>query len=91
MPGPPTPANTHRPFRGVHVDTSRAYIGALKGVCSLAAPGLEPSNTHLALVKPRYQNIRANALFARLDRPGRAPQLDAEPFLRSLPIWRYAK
>jgi hypothetical protein len=85
--------------------------------------------THLALVKDRYPNIRANILYSRLDAKGRgriqisaelplmyatgrhpqAPEvhfpadddsadkpqrareskLDAEPFLRSLPVYRY--
>jgi hypothetical protein len=93
---------------------------------------LDPHETHLALVKQRYQNIRANILFARLDRRGRGrmqisaelplmyatgrhsepplvtfpvaeeeasnkpprareSQLEAKPFLKSLPVWRYAK
>ena len=89
--------------------------------------------THLALVRCRYENIRANVLYARLDPSGRgriqitaelpliyatgarsgrrteAPEvhfptdtntsaqpkrerksrLEAEPFLRSLPVFRY--
>lgn len=93
---------------------------------------LDLHETHLALVKQRYQNIRANILLARLDRRGRgrmqisaelplmyatgrhseppqvnfpvpqdetstmAPrsresQLEAKPFLKSLPVWRYAR
>jgi hypothetical protein len=91
---------------------------------------LERHVTHLALVKARYQNTRANILYTRLDpkgrgriqisaelpliyptgrrtvppkvyfpddvpviaRPKRRPppsQLQAEPFLRSLPVYRY--
>jgi hypothetical protein len=84
--------------------------------------------THLALVKQRYPNIRANVLYARLDPKGRgriqisaelpliyasgrrselpevrfpdgdhasestrarASKLEAEPLLRSLPVYRY--
>jgi hypothetical protein len=84
--------------------------------------------THLALVKERYQNIRANVLYAHLDAKGRGriqisaelpliyatgrrieppevhlpalddasqptrtrkSKLEAEPFLRSLPVYRY--
>jgi hypothetical protein len=85
--------------------------------------------THLALVKDRYPNIRANVLYSRLDPRGRgriqisaelplmyatgrhhqppeihfpvetetenkpqrtrASKLEAEPFLRSLPVYRY--
>jgi hypothetical protein len=91
---------------------------------------LAPSVTHLALVKNRYQNVRANVRYSRLDtrgrgriqisaelpliyatgrrteppkvyfpddvpviaRPKRRPppsKLQAEPFLRSLPVYRY--
>jgi hypothetical protein len=90
---------------------------------------LDRSITHLALVKERYQNIRANVLYSRLDSRGRGriqisaelpliytqgrnpkpPEVDfpkeaedpdkprrtreskmeAEPFLRSLPVYRY--
>ena len=32
---------------------------------------LSPRETHLAFVKARYQNVRANVLYARLDRRGR--------------------
>ena len=32
---------------------------------------LSPRETHLAFVKARYQNVRANILYARLDRRGR--------------------
>jgi hypothetical protein len=32
---------------------------------------LGPRESHLALVRDRYQNIRANILYARLDRRGR--------------------
>jgi len=40
---------------------------------------LDRRETHLALVKQRYQNIRANILFARLDRCGRGRmQISAE-------------
>ena len=93
---------------------------------------LDPHETHLALVKQRYQNIRANILLARLDRRGRGrlqlsaelplmyatgrhseppqvtfpvaneaasnklprareSQIEPKPFLKSLPVWRYAK
>jgi hypothetical protein len=91
---------------------------------------LDARETHLALVKSRYQNIRANALYARLDQRGRGriqisaelpllyakgrhPQppevrfpdpeapatpsrvrqtkLEVAPFLRSIPVYRYAR
>jgi hypothetical protein len=44
--------------------------------------------THLALVKDRYQNIRANVLYARLDSKGRGRiQISAELplFMRRAP------
>jgi hypothetical protein len=90
---------------------------------------LDRSHRHLALVRYRYQNIRANVLYARLDPRGRgriqigaelplmyatgrhhqppqvhfpadaedmakpqrtrASKLEPEPFLRSLPVYRY--
>jgi len=40
-------------------------------------PTLDRRETHLALVKDRYQNIRANVLYARLDLRGRI-QIAAE-------------
>jgi hypothetical protein len=91
---------------------------------------LDRGETHLALVKGRYQNIRANVLYARLDARGRGriqiaaelpllyargrraeppevrfpantetanparvrqPKLEAAPFLRSIPVYRYAR
>lgn len=40
---------------------------------------LDPRETHLALVKERYQNVRANVLYARLDPRGRGRvQISAE-------------
>ena len=91
---------------------------------------LETRETHLALVKDRYQNVRANVLYTRLDARGRGrvqisaelplmyattrrsehpevkfpseaagtpatvqrereSQLDSQPFLQSLAIYRY--
>jgi hypothetical protein len=92
---------------------------------------LDRRETRLALVKDRYQNVRANVLFQRLDSRGRGrmqiaaelpilytkgrravspeirfptssdlatkiprvrqSQLEAKPFLRSLPIYRYTR
>jgi len=91
---------------------------------------LDRRETHLALVKERYQNIRANVLYAHLDPRGRgrmqisaelplvyargrrvevpavrfpvpaavnAPRrvrqskLEPQPFLESLPVYRYAR
>jgi hypothetical protein len=95
--------------------------------------GLDRRITHLALVRDRYQNIRANVLFSRLDSKGRgriqisaelpllyaigrkqeapeiafpappgadkdskpkrtrASKVEAAPFLRALPVYRYIK
>lgn len=90
---------------------------------------LSPGETHLALVRERYENLRANVAYHRLDKRGRgrvqipaelpllypkgkdfqAPEvrfpasdnsdkvvlrtreteLEAEPFLKSLPVYRY--
>jgi hypothetical protein len=91
---------------------------------------LDRRESHLALVKERYENIRANVLYAHLDPRGRGriqiaaelpllytrgrrgpapeirfpptapgeererrrqPKLEANPFLSSLPVYRYAK
>jgi hypothetical protein len=90
---------------------------------------LDRRETHLALVKERYQNIRANVVFAHLDPRGRGrrqitaelpllyahgrrtelpqvrfpcsaedsplrerrSQIDAAPFLQSIPVFRYAR
>jgi hypothetical protein len=92
-------------------------------------PGLDRRITHLALVKERYPNIRANVLYARLDPKGRGriqisaelpliyatgrrgeppevyfpgiddsqtrrsrlSKLEPEPFLSSLPVYRYSQ
>ena len=89
---------------------------------------LERVHTHLALARFRYENVRANVLYTRLDargrgrvqigaelpimyatgrhpttpevrfpgveknsemRKGRAPKLEPQPFLASLPVYRY--
>lgn len=92
---------------------------------------LSPRETHLALVRERYENIRANVAYHRLDKRGRgrvqipaelpllcpkgkdfAPpevrfptsdqthesaarvreaEIEPEPFLRSLPVYRYVR
>lgn len=92
---------------------------------------LTPRETHLALVREHYENVRANVAYRRLDKRGRgrvqvpaelpllcptgkdfeAPEvrypasgdsgnevsrareskLEREPFLRSLPVYRYAR
>jgi hypothetical protein len=92
-------------------------------------PGLARCITHLALVKERYPNIRANVLYSRLDPKGRGriqisaelpliyatgrrselpevyfpgiddsqprrsrlAKLEPEPFLSSLPVYRYSQ
>jgi hypothetical protein len=107
------------PLQGPKALADRARLGALPR-----------SERHLALVRGRYENIRANIVYARLDPKGRgrvqrsaelpllypigrseAPQvqfppstpeastkartrqsrLDPEPFLQSLPVYRYRK
>jgi hypothetical protein len=107
-------------FEGPTAMTDRAHLSTL-----------DRRETHLALVKERYQNVRANVLYARLDPRGRgrmqiaaelpimyakgrrveppqvrfpAPahlgnqiprvrqsQLEAAPFLQSLPVYRYSR
>jgi hypothetical protein len=126
-----TRANTRAVYRKSVVDIAEM----LENLSSPAAiadrehlNSLDRRVTHLALVKDRYPNIRANVLYSRLDPRGRGriqisaelplmyatgrhhqppevyfpetetpnkPQrrreskLEAEPFLRSLPVYRY--
>jgi hypothetical protein len=127
-----TRANTRAVYRKTIEDIDQLLIN-LEGPTALADRGrletLDRRETHLALVKSRYQNIRANVLYARLDPRGRGriqisaelpllyakgrhPQppevrfpapaemttpsrvrqakLEAAPFLRSIPVYRYA-
>jgi hypothetical protein len=123
--------------RAVYRQTVDEIVERLSNINSSAAiadrerlAALDPGVTHLALVKNRYQNVRANVRYSRLDargrgriqisaelpliyatgrrteppevyfpddvpviaRPKRRPppsKLEAEPFLRSLPVYRY--
>jgi hypothetical protein len=130
-----TRANTRAVYRRT-IDEIHTLLLLMEGTDAAADRArlstLSLGETHLALVKPHYRNIRANVLFARLDRRGRgrmqisaelplmyatgrhseAPrvtfpvaedevsnqppraresQLEAKPFLSSLPVWRYVK
>jgi hypothetical protein len=126
-----TRANT----RSVYRKTVDEIADMLSNVSSPAAIAdrerlatLDRRTTHLALVRYRYENIRANILYARLDPKGRGriqisaelpliyatgrraeppkvhfpalddasqptrtrkSKLEAQPFLRSLPVYRY--
>jgi len=130
-----TRANTRAVYRKT-VDEIHTLLLTMQGLEAAADRArletLGGRETYLALVKPRYQNIRANIRYARLDRRGRGrvqisavlpllyatgrhadppqvtfpmaqpesakppprareSQLEAKPFLKSLPVWRYAK
>jgi hypothetical protein len=128
-----TRANTRAVYRK-SIEEIDKMLKNLEGPAAMADRArletLDRRETHLALVKAHYQNIRANVLYARLDLrgrgriqisaelpllyakgrraqspevrfpaaaevtnpPGRVRQsrLDAAPFLRSLPVYRYA-
>jgi hypothetical protein len=127
-----TRANTRAVYRK-RVEEIDALLLNLQGPTALADRAcletLDRRETHLALVKSRYQNIRANVLYARLDPRGRGriqiaaelpllyakgrhprppevrfpdpespatasrvrqSKLEAAPFLRSIPVYRYA-
>jgi hypothetical protein len=132
--GPPISVTYTRAIYRKTIDEIHTLLLTMEGAETMADRArletLDPHETHLALVKQRYQNMRANVLFTRLDRRGRMQisaelpvtyatgrhskppevtfpvpeddastkpargresQLDAEPFLKSLPVWRYAK
>jgi hypothetical protein len=127
-----TRANTRAVYRK-SIEEIDEMLGNLEGPAAMADRSrletLERRETHLALVKARYQNIRANVLYARLDPRGRGriqisaelpllyakgrraqspevrfpaaevtnppsrvrqAKLGAAPFLRSIPVYRYA-
>lgn len=128
-----TRANTRAVYRKTVAEISD-MLANLNSPAALADrelfANLDRRNTHLALVKERYQNIRANVLYSRLDPKGRGriqiaaelpllyatgkrsetpevhfpeeedstkPQrsrkskLEPEPYLRSLPVYRYSE
>ena len=134
---PKTVTYTHANTRSVYRKTVAEIADMLFNINSSAAAGdrerllnLHRSVSHLALVRYRYQNIRANILYCRLDSKGRGRmQISAElpimyatgrspalpeilfpaetndlkkqgrmrqsklapdPFLRSLPVYRYS-
>ena len=133
---PATVTYTRAHTRAVYRKTVEQIADMLSNVSSPAAiadrerlSNLDRRTTHLALVRYRYENIRANILYARLDPKGRGrvqisaelpiiyaigrrtelpevnlpveagtedrPQrireskLEPQPFLRSLPVYRY--
>jgi hypothetical protein len=126
-----TRANTRAVYRK-SIDEISEMLANLEGATAISDRALlltlKARETHLALVRDRYQNIRANVLLARLDARGRGriqisaelplmyatgrrsqhpevhfpagtdepqprrirqSQLEAHPFLRSLPVYRY--
>jgi hypothetical protein len=128
-----TRANTRAVYRK-SIEEIDEMLRNLEGPAAMAdrsrLEALERRETHLALVKARYQNIRANVLYARLDPRGRGriqisaelpllyakgrraqspevrfpaaeatnphfrvrqAKLGAAPFLRSIPVYRYAR
>jgi hypothetical protein len=128
-----TRANTRAVYRK-SIEEIDEMLRNLEGPAAMADRArletLERRETHLALVKARYQNIRANVLYARLDPRGRGriqisaelpllyakgrraqspevrfpaaevaispsrvrqAKLGAAPFLRSIPVYRYAR
>lgn len=135
---PTTVTYTRANTRAVYRKTVEEIVEMLENRHSPAAiadrellANLDRRITHLALVKDRYQNIRANVLYSRLDPKGRgriqisaelpliyaigrrseppevrfsaetedtpkpkrvrSSKLEAEPFLRSLPVYRYSQ
>jgi hypothetical protein len=128
-----TRANTRAVYRKT-IEDIEALLQNREGPMAIAdrtrLAALPRRETHLALVKAHYQNIRANVLYAHLDPRGRGrvqvtaelpliypkgrrttpPQvrfppaadeeqptrarqskLDPEPFLESLPVYRYSR
>jgi len=69
-----TRANTRSVYRK-SIDELYELLSALEGPTAsqdrARLSTLDRRETHLALVKERYQNVRANVLFARLDPRGR--------------------
>jgi hypothetical protein len=134
---PATVTYTRANTRSVYRKTVEEIADLLNNINTPAAIGdrellarLDRRVTHLALVKQRYQNIRANILYARLDPKGRgriqisaelplvyatgrrtelpevqfpadaddskpkrtrASKIEAEPYLHSLPVYRYRR
>jgi hypothetical protein len=133
---PATVTYTRANTRNVYRKTVDEIADMLSNVSSPAAIAdrerlelLDRRTTHLALVRYRYENIRANVLFARLDPKGRGriqisaelpliyatgrrtelpevnfpgendskpartreSKLEPQPFLHSLPVYRYAR
>jgi len=127
-----TRANTRAVYRK-SIEEIAEILSNLEGPAAMADRArletLDRRDTHLALVKARYQNIRANVLHARLDPRGRGriqiaaelpllyaqgrgigspevrfpanaqmanpsrvrqAKLEPAPFLRSIPVYRYA-
>ena len=77
-----TRANTRAVYRK-SVEEIAAMLDSLTTLAAIAdrerIGNLNRRVTHLALVKNRYQNIRANVLYARLDAKGRGRvQISAE-------------
>ena len=83
---PATVTYTRANTRSVYRKTVHEIADMLSNIHSSAATtdrariaALDRRITHLALVRPRYQNIRANILYARLDPKGRGRiQISAE-------------
>jgi hypothetical protein len=135
---PATVTYTRANTRSVYRKTVDEIADMLSNITSTAAitdrerlASLDRRITHLALVRYRYENIRANILYARLDPKGRGriqisaelpiiyatgrrteppevnfpaeadnsteqrrsrqSKLELEPFLRSLPVYRYSQ
>jgi hypothetical protein len=77
-----TRANTRNVYRKT-IDEIAAMLSNVSSPAAIAdrerLSGLDRRTTHLALVRQRYQNIRANILYARLDAKGRGRiQISAE-------------
>lgn len=127
-----TRANTRAVYRK-SIEEIGAILNHREGPAAMADRArldtLDRRETHLALVKARYQNIRANVLYAHLDPRGRGriqisaelpllyakgrraqlpevrfpvpaeitsprarqPKMETVPFLRSIPVYRYAR
>ena len=135
---PATVTYTRANTRSVYRKTVEQIADMLSNVSSPAAiadrerlSALDRRTTHLALVRYRYENIRANVLYARLDPKGRGriqisaelpiiyatgrrnelpevdflteagsdskpartreSKLEPQPFLQSLPVYRYRR
>jgi hypothetical protein len=77
-----TRANTRNVYRKT-VDEIAAMLSNISSPAAIAdrerLSSLDRRTTHLALVRNRYQNVRANILYARLDPKGRGRiQISAE-------------